>query len=132
MDPPTPQIPSIYKAPSTELQPSRKSFLVATSALNEGEKVEKDEENESQTDKISMSIFSQTVHAFAEAFTAHGVHYIFERGQNMASRMFWVIIVVIAFLCSCLMLERYIIYCSERALLSALLSSARLFVLKPA
>ena len=124
MDPPTPQIPSIYKAPSTELQPSRKSFLVATSALNEGEKVEKDEENESQTNKISMSIFSQTVHAFAEAFTAHGVHYIFERGQNMASRMFWVIIVVIAFLCSCLMLERYIIYSSERALLSALLLNA--------
>ena len=124
MDPPTPQIPSIYKAPSTELQPSRKSFLVATSALNEGEKVEKDEENESQTDKISMSIFSQTVHAFAEAFTAHGVHYIFERGQNMASRMFWVIIVVIAFFCSCLMLERYIIYSSERALLSALLLNA--------
>ena len=114
MDPPTPQIPSIYKAPSTELQPSRKSFLVATSALNEGEKVEKDEENESQTDKISMSIFSQTVHAFAEAFTAHGVHYIFERGQNMASRMFWVIIVVIAFLCSCLMLERYNLLISAR------------------
>ena len=115
MDPPTPQIPSIYyKAPSTELQPSRKSFLVATSALNEGEKVEKDEENESQADKISMSIFSQTVHAFAEAFTAHGVHYIFEREQNMASRMFWVIIVVIAFLCSCLMLERYNLLISAR------------------
>ena len=110
MDPPTPQIPSIYKAPLTELQPSRKSFLAATSAATDkAQKVEKekDEENESHPDKISMGIFSQTVHAFAEAFTAHGVHYIFERGQNLASRIFWVIIVVIAFLCSCLMLERY-------------------------
>ena len=94
------------------------------------EKVQKEAELEGHCDleaeaiSNNNGIFSQTFHAFAEAFTAHGVHYIFERGQNMASRMFWVIIVVIAFLCSCLMLERYIIYSSEHALLSALLLNA--------
>ena len=93
--------PSIYKAPFTELQPSRKSFLVQDEAAK---KVEQEDEKE---EEMSKGIFSQTVHAFAEAFTAHGVHYIFERGQNVGSRLFWVIIVIIAFVCSCLMLERY-------------------------
>lgn len=101
--------PSLYKAPFTELQPSRKSFLVATDEgakkVDQEKKKEGDDDDEDEIS--SKGIFSQTVHAFAEAFTAHGVHYIFERGQNVGSRLFWVVIVIIAFVCSCLMLERY-------------------------
>ena len=63
-------------------------------------KVQRDEADDDN------GIFSQTLHAFAEAFTAHGVHYIFERGQNIGSRVFWVLIVLVAFICCGLMLER--------------------------
>ena len=89
------------------MQPRRKSFLEATAVANEDGDLEANDNG----------IFSQTVHAFAEAFTAHGVHYIFERGQHLGSRLFWVLIVSIAFTCSCLMLERYYVTTPRASLL---------------
>ena len=74
--------------------------------LEEEKKVQKEGRDLEVEASNDNGIFSQTLHAFAEAFTAHGVHYIFERGQNVGSRLFWVVIVLIAFICSCLMLER--------------------------
>ena len=44
-----------------------------------------------------------TVLGFADAFTAHGVHYIFEKEQTSLCRMFWVLVVSIAGILAILM-----------------------------
>jgi hypothetical protein len=51
--------------------------------------------------KAEKEIFFQTLHGFAEAFTAHGIHYIFEKGQSLICRFFWVLIVFLAFFLAC-------------------------------
>ena len=45
--------------------------------------------------KSLSSNFVETVLTFSEVFTAHGVHYIFEKGQAGISRLFWIVIVII-------------------------------------
>lgn len=78
----------VAKATAEEPIPRKNSYFPPSESDIERLKRQESEEEEG-------GFCSQTIHAFAEAFTAHGIHYIFERGASFASKFFWVIVVVL-------------------------------------
>ena len=53
-------------------------------------------EEKPKDNKKTKKAVSETVYGFAEAFTGHGIHYIFERDQLVICRLFWIAIVIVA------------------------------------
>ncbi len=44
----------------------------------------------------NKSAVSEAVYGFAEAFTGHGLHYVFQKDQLLICRFFWIIVCIVA------------------------------------
>ncbi len=78
------------------IPPSADEVKAATSPRDVLYKDEEKKSNSSQKAK-------ETILGFADAFTAHGVHYIFEKDQQPICRIFWIIVVIVAGIMAILM-----------------------------
>ena len=80
---------------ASEQEMPKREIIVTPEDVARIQKIPRKNSYYSPDEDENKGLFEQTVHGWAEAFTAHGVHYIFERGTSCGSKLFWILVVIL-------------------------------------